>query len=132
MDESPFPDDQDRAREERGPRQGANEPAPFEPAKREAGKASAEAPRSAGVEDAARESVYPYAPQVRRSPSLGTGHGRSRTSHARYTSFERATESPGQIVAIHYDTYRNLVRLGVIGAPRMANPFPGPFVPDPM
>lgn len=132
MDESPFPDDEDRAREERSNWRGANEPAPFESAKQAAEKASADAPAGAGRQDAAGESAYPYAPQVRRSPSLGTGHGRSRTSHARYTSFERATESPGEIVAIHYDTYRNLVRLGVIGAPRLANPFPGPFVPDPM
>ncbi len=66
-----------------------------------------------------------------KSSSLGTGHGRSETSHARYTSFERATPDPEEVIAIHYDTYRNLVAMGVIKAPRLATPFPGQFVPDP-
>jgi hypothetical protein len=37
------------------------------------------------------------------------------------------------VIAIHYDTYNNLVVMGVIRAPRMAmpSPFPGQFVPDP-
>jgi hypothetical protein len=118
LEESPFPDDEKRARES-----GAAQ-AP--------GEASAEAPESSARQDAASERAYtPQAPAVK-SSSLGTGHGRARTSHARYTSFERASEHPAQIVAIHYDTYGNLVRLGVLGAPRIATPFPGGFVPDPM
>jgi len=132
MDESPFPDDQFRENEQKSARQSASEPAPFGDAKHEAGEASADAPGSAGRADASSEEAFARAPSVARKSTLGTGHGRSRTSHARYTSFERATETPAQIVALHYDTYRNLVRLGVIGAPRMANPFPGQFVPDPM
>lgn len=66
-----------------------------------------------------------------KSSSLGTGHGRSEASHARYTSFERVTVNPEEVIAIHYDTYRNLVAMGVIKAPRIATPFPGQFVPDP-
>jgi hypothetical protein len=70
---------------------------------------------------------------AQRSPSLGTGHGRSETSRVTYTSFERATANPEEVIAIHYDTYNNLVALGVIRAPRLATPtpFPGQFVPDP-
>ena len=71
------------------------------------------------------------APQ--KSSSLGTGHGRSETSHVTYTNFERATDHPAQVIAIHYNTYANLVAMGVIRAPRVASPtpFPGQFVPDP-
>ncbi len=72
--------------------------------------------------------------QPRRSPTLGTGHGRSETSHVTYTTFERATSGPEDVIAIHYNTYANLAAMGVIrAAPRVASPtpFPGQFVPDP-
>jgi hypothetical protein len=124
-DESPFPDDGDAAREGRGAWSGSAEPAPFEESRGESGDTTAGASPGA----ARRSAPEPYAAD--KSSSLGTGHGRSRTSHARYTSFERASDSPAEIVAIHYDTYQNLVRLGVIGTPRLATPFPGQFVPDP-
>lgn len=62
---------------------------------------------------------------------LGTGHGRSRYAPVTYTTFERATADPEEIVTVYYDTYRNLVARGVIGQPRVADPFPGRFVPDP-
>ncbi|HXV09242.1 MAG TPA: hypothetical protein VD839_00410 [Burkholderiales bacterium] len=132
VEESPFPDDQERARDSVGRGDSADAPAPFGAAGQEPGEASAGLPRSAPRQDAARERPYTPEPLARKSSSLGTGHGRSRTSHARYTSFERAGEHPAQIVAIHYDTYGNLVRLGVLGSPRIATPFPGAFVPDPM
>jgi hypothetical protein len=48
-----------------------------------------------------------------------------------YARFERATERPEEVIAIHYDTHSNLVALGVIRTPRLATPFPGQFVPDP-
>jgi len=61
---------------------------------------------------------------------LGTGHGRIETSHARHVVFERATATPAETVTIRYDSYRNLVALGVIrAAHRPPQPFPG-FVPD--
>jgi hypothetical protein len=66
-----------------------------------------------------------------RSPSLGTGHGRSEVSRVGTTQFERATSGPEEVISIHYDTHANLVALGVIRAPRIAAPFPGQFVPDP-
>jgi hypothetical protein len=61
---------------------------------------------------------------------LGTGHGRSETSYARHVQFERATEQPAEVIRIRYDSYRNLVAMGVIReAARPPRPFPG-FVPD--
>ena len=69
---------------------------------------------------------------------LGTGHGRSESSYASYTRFERATETPAETIAIYYDSYENLLAQGVpVGSPPLAryrpNPFPdaGRFVPDP-
>jgi hypothetical protein len=71
-------------------------------------------------------------------PSLGTGHGRSESSYASYTQFERASTVPEQTISIYYDSYQNLLALGVpVGAPRVArwqpDPFPdrGRFTPDP-
>jgi len=83
------------------------------------------------AESAAARLIAPDAHGARKAPSLGTGHGRSQTSHVTYARFERATERPEEVIAIHYDTYSNLVALGVIRTPRLATPFPGQFVPDP-
>jgi len=71
-----------------------------------------------------------------RDSKLGTGHGRSETSYARYASFERASSAPAETITIYYDSYRNLVARGVIRSARPYEPSPGPrpfpgFVPDP-
>jgi len=73
------------------------------------------------------------APSVMREKSLGTGHGRSESSHARQVEFERASRFPAERVEIYYDSHANLVARGVIPArpPREPQAFPGPFVPDP-
>lgn len=88
--------------------------------------------RSAESADGHRHGPSRQAPKKSTS-SLGTGHGRSEVSHVTYTEFERATEHPGEVIAIHYNTHANLVAMGVIRAPRIAQPtpFPGQFVPDP-
>ncbi len=69
-------------------------------------------------------------------PRLGTAHGEREQSQADYTDFTRARSTPDELISIRYDSYRNLVAMGVI--PRHApgrrpnpNPFPGQFVPDP-
>jgi hypothetical protein len=49
----------------------------------------------------------------RREKSLGTGHGRQEYSQTRYTDFQRASASPEQVVTIYYDTYSNLLAMGV-------------------
>jgi hypothetical protein len=76
----------------------------------------------------------PAAPQP--MAKLGTGHGRQETSYARQVTFERASTSPAQIVALQYDRYENLVAMGVVPGPQLAGraprPFPGlHFAPDP-
>ncbi|HEU0290574.1 MAG TPA: hypothetical protein VFR39_07480 [Burkholderiales bacterium] len=93
--------------------------------------AGAGSARSAERAAGPRHAPSPQAAQ--KSTVLGTGHGRSESSHVTYTSFERATDHPAQVIAIHYNTYANLVAMGVIRAPKVASPtpFPGQFVPDP-
>ena len=80
---------------------------------------------------AADGAARPAAPRAAEK-SIGTGHGRSQTSHAHYVAFERESDTPNEVVVIHYDTYANLVARGVIPhSPRWPSPFPGKFVPDP-
>ena len=66
---------------------------------------------------------------------LGTGHGRGEESVTRYTAFERASDTPDEVVTIYYDSLRNLIAQGVIPSryaeQRKPNPFPNGFVPDP-
>jgi hypothetical protein len=109
-----------------------------DPASEAPGSGADHAAKEAGRAEAADAAAPPASTLVPQPPapgeSLGTGHGRSETSVVRYTSFERASSTPDEVIAIHYDSYRNLVARGVIpDAPRMArsNPFPGHFVPDP-
>jgi hypothetical protein len=102
------------------------------PAAPDAGAASApsaEAKRLAGAMDAA-------APRPRMQ--LGTGHGRSEPSRAHQVQFERESSVPAETIAIHYDRRENLVAMGILPPPvvaqsRPANPFPAwpHFVPDP-
>lgn len=91
------------------------------------------APRAeAPVGSGAAEARAPSPLQKQSEDSLGTEHGRSESSPARYTSFERATSHPEEIVTLYYDSYANLVARGIIPAtPREPQPFPGRFVPDP-
>jgi hypothetical protein len=85
----------------------------------------APAPRAPG-----RSAAEPAQDSAKAESSLGTGHGRSETSHARHVAFERATRRPAETITIRYDSYRNLVAMGVIRpAPSQPRPFPG-FVPD--
>jgi hypothetical protein len=66
------------------------------------------------------------------APSLGTGHGRNETSHARMVEFERESSSPNEVITLRYDSRENLVAMGVIPERRARpDPFPAAFVPDP-
>jgi hypothetical protein len=109
----------------------AFEGSPRKDARAEAQSAPApSAPKAAG---AAADSLAQM-PQER----LGTGHGRSESSYASYTQFERASETPTETITIYYDSYENLLAQGVpVATPPIArlrpDPFPdhGRFVPDP-
>lgn len=67
--------------------------------------------------------------------SIGTGFGERESSNVSYTHFERNSSRPDEIVSVWYDSYRNLVAVGVIPSPppvyRDPQPFPNAFVPDP-
>jgi hypothetical protein len=75
---------------------------------------------------------------MRAEPRLGTGHGRSETSRVTYTEFERARNTPDEIVTLRYDSRENLIAMGAIPRPRPLPAVPAPFpnseqgfVPDP-
>jgi hypothetical protein len=96
--------------------------------------ARSEAPQSSQNVDGGvtADSAVRPTPSVPVEQSIGTGHGRSQTSHARYVSFERESEAPNEVTILRYDARANLVARGIIrGLPREANPFPAHFVPDP-
>jgi hypothetical protein len=89
---------------------------------------------SSNADSASKRSAAP-APQAAEK-SIGTGHGRSQMSQARYVEFERESDSPNELIAIRYDTRNNLIARGIIREPardpnREPNPFPARFVPDP-
>jgi hypothetical protein len=93
-------------------------------------KAAPAAPAS-GIASEADRSMQ-AAPEIMPKEKLGTGHGRNERSQARYTTFERASSTPDEVISIYYDSYENLVAMGVIKrVPPIATPFPGQFVPDP-
>ena len=92
------------------------------------------AERSAKALNAPSTSMQaPAAPAL--DAPIGTGYGRSETSVARAVNFERATRSPEEVIAIHYDSRANLIARGIIREhflPRREPiPFPGTFVPEP-
>ena len=72
-------------------------------------------------------------------PRLGTGHGEREYSYAVDTEFHRMQAQPNEVIRIRYDSFENLVAMGIIRKPRATphtpDPFPGSeqrrFVPDP-
>lgn len=72
---------------------------------------------------------------LRREKSLGTGHGRIEDSRTRYTDFTRASSSPDHVISIYYNTYNNLLAMGVpVGRDDRygyQRPQPRPFPRDP-
>lgn len=72
----------------------------------------------------------------RSQEKLGTGHGRREHSAARHVDFERASDTPDEVLTIYYDSRANLMAQGVLPrdghyAQRRPRPFPGGFAPDP-
>ena len=83
-----------------------------------------------------RSNAAPAAAPMDKSESrLGTGHGERVYAPAQSVEFQRASESPDEIITVRYDSYANLVARGIIPAPRRhssPNAFPGNnSVPDP-
>ena len=98
------------------------------------------APPSPRLESAAEAGAASKAADAvlsQRSPSLGTGHGRSEYSPAQWTDFRRGGKDPDETITIRYETYSTLVARGVISRSPFPEydpePFPARvgFVPDP-
>jgi hypothetical protein len=114
-------------------------------------RAEGAAANSAAADSAAREGVVaaqpsapkleevkPYAPSP--APKLGTGHGARETSYVQNTTFDRMSSTPNEVVKIRYDSYENLLAMGVVPSrpawqQQAPNPFPDSamprYVPDP-
>jgi hypothetical protein len=94
---------------------------------------AAAAPGRAAETARAKSGVLADSEGLRKEDSLGTGHGERESSSATYTSFERDSTQPYEIVSIWYDSLANLQARGVVPRPRPAEPqaFPGGFVADP-
>jgi hypothetical protein len=73
------------------------------------------------------------------APKLGTGHGEREYSYVNHTDFLRMQAQPNEVIRIHYDSFDNLLAMGIVKrarpTPPMANPFPASpsqqYVPDP-
>jgi hypothetical protein len=90
---------------------------------------------AAGGDESARNES---ASRLAKSAPLGTGHGRDEASRVSVVRFERASETPCEVVTLRYDRRENLVAMGVLpsSGPRYGgepNPFPAglAFTPDP-
>jgi hypothetical protein len=69
---------------------------------------------------------------------LGTGHGAREASYVQNTRFDRLSSTPNEIIKIRYDSFENLVAMGVVPSRPAWRPGPNPFpdssqkyVPDP-
>jgi hypothetical protein len=70
---------------------------------------------------------------------LGTGHGAREASYVQNTHFDRLSSTPNEIIQIRYDSFENLVAMGVVRSRPAWRPGPNPFpdstapkfVPDP-
>lgn len=100
----------------------------------DAAPAPAQAPAAAEASGLAKQSAETRSPPAMEA-KLGTGHGERLNARTEYTDFRRASEQASEIIAIHYDSRKNLMARGIIPMPVYSrptpNPFPGSFVPDP-
>ncbi len=106
-------------------------------------RAQAGAPVASAADSAASAEVGMTGMRVPASPfseaKLGTGHGEREYSYVMRTQFVRAQVQPNELLRIHYDSFENLVAMGIIRRPSPeppgSNPFPGSpigqYVPDP-
>jgi hypothetical protein len=86
------------------------------------------------------EEIKPYTAQSYTAPAqkLGTGHGAREASYVQDTTFDRLSSTPNELIKIRYNSYENLVAMGVVPtrpAWQRPNPFPDSslprYVPDP-
>lgn len=132
---APYPHSSSRDHERLGAAAGeasAESAAPMVQQRAEAnGTAAAESLSNSPM---ASRRMVPAAP----APRLGTGHGARESDRVGHTTFERRSSRPDEIIRIRYDSFDNLVAMGVIPqspVPPRPNPFPEPavsrYAPDP-
>lgn len=93
----------------------------------EADRAASPAPAAPEASAMAKDSGGAMA---EKKSQIGTGYGRSESSFAQYTNFERASDTPVETIAIYYDSYENLLAQGVpVATAPIARSRPEPF-PD--
>jgi hypothetical protein len=106
-----------------------------EPAARnDAGRAAPPVPAAASLSSPKADSPATAAP----AEKLGTGHGAREASYVQNTRFDRLSNTPNEIIKIRYDSFENLVAMGVVPSHPAwrsgPNPFPdssSKYVPDP-
>ena len=104
-------------------------PAPAAPAPvQEASAAMPQAQMAAQAAPKRRSST-----QVDTFGPLGTGHGEREDSVVHTVDFQRASDTPDEVVTIYYDTRARLVAQGILPAVPVHTPqaFPGHYAPDP-
>jgi hypothetical protein len=58
---------------------------------------------------------------------LGTGHGEREYSYVIDTEFRRMQREPNEVIRIRYDSFENLVAMGIVRPGEGAAPVPNPF-----
>jgi hypothetical protein len=97
-------------------------------------EAAASAPKLEEVKPSTSNNIANAAP----APKLGTGHGARESSYVQDTTFDRLSSTPNEVIKIRYDSFENLVAMGVVPSrpwQSAPNPFPESamprYVPDP-
>ena len=99
-----------------------------------AARAAPPSPAAASLSSPRSESLSNAAP----AEKLGTGHGAREASYVQNTRFDRQSSTPNEIIKIRYDSFENLLAMGVVPSRPAWRPGPNPFpdssskyVPDP-
>ena len=92
-----------------------------------AGESAAPKARGEGLADSASNIAQPAPAPLSPPAKLGTGHGARETSVVGETQFERLSNTPNEVIRIRYDSWDNLVAMGIIQPRRPPAPTPNAF-----
>jgi hypothetical protein len=104
-----------------------------------AARAAPQSPSASAVSPSPKSESIQSQSNMAPAEKLGTGHGAREASYVQNTQFDRLSNTPNEVIRIRYDSFENLVAMGVVPArptwPSAPNPFPGSiapkYVPDP-
>ncbi|HEY0746138.1 MAG TPA: hypothetical protein VGD63_05525 [Steroidobacteraceae bacterium] len=107
-----------------------------------AARAAPQSPMASSLGSAAKSDSLQASPNVAGiapMEKLGTGHGARESSYVQNTTFDRSSSTPNEVIKIRYDSWENLVAMGVVPSRPAWHPGPNPFpdstlpryVPDP-